>query len=177
MNETSIGRLDAHLSDSLVRLLESHDLKPRSVEPGPDSERAEFAATIGFTGQGLKGALVIMAGRATLRSSLPGDLRSREATDELLADWGGELANQLLGRLKNRLWASGVEIALGTPVGFAGEEIAHFSPEPRVRRRAAAMVSGELVIVELELECAPELELGEAGPVDDGLPDGDFSLF
>ena len=35
------------------------------------------------------------------------------------ADWAGELANQLAGRLKNRLQAFGVNMQLGLPMSFA----------------------------------------------------------
>jgi len=195
MNESSLALLDEYLADSLVKLLAAHGFEARldpdtgATEPSNDSATVglptistrawahrdgDFGAAIGFTGDRLKGALVLSLGRRSLVASMPEG--SRESA-EILADWAGELANQLLGRLKNGLWASGLEIAVGTPVTFVGVNLEHFSSDPMVLRRSACLVQTGRVVVELELDCAADIELGEPRARGDGLSDGEFSLF
>ena len=195
MNESSLALLDEYLADSLAKLLAAHGFEAQRdtdmVAPSAANDSAaagfpttsarawahrdgDFGAAIGFTGDRLKGALVLSLGRRSLVASMPEG--SRES-DEILADWAGELANQLLGRLKNGLWASGLEIALGTPVTFVGVNLEHFSPDPMVLRRTGCLVETGRVVVELEMDCAADIELGEPSARGDGLSDGEFSLF
>ena len=197
MNESYLARLDEYLTDSLVKLLAAHGFEAKpdpdthadAPPPGPDPtshSRAmrvfahrdgDFGAAIGFTGDRLKGALVLSLGRRSLVASMPENLRGRHETDEMLADWAGELANQLLGRVKNGLWSSGVEIAVGTPVTFVSVNLEHFSPDPMVLRRSACLVETGRVVAELEMDCAADIELGEPRAKIGGLDDGEFSLF
>ena len=198
MNESSLARLDTYLADSLATLLAAHGFEPkpemaseapdRSIDAGgyrvsPEADRGwahrdgDFGATIGFTGDRLRGALVVSLGRRTLISSLPTRPGRKHEDDEMLADWAGELANQLLGRLKNGLWSSGIEVALGTPVTFVGFNLEHFSPDPMVLRRSTCLVETGRVVVELEMDCAADIELAEAQAGNEGPFSGDVSLF
>ncbi len=177
MNATSLARLDSYLADSLSELFAAHDMSGVSQPDEISPRDGDFAAAIGFVGEGIKGALILSLGRAILIASLPENLRRKDATDEMLGDWGGELANQLLGRLKNGLWSSGIEIALGTPVAFVGEDLEHFSPDPMIVRRKAFVMETGTVVAELEIDCAADLELGEPKKSSEGLAGGEFSLF
>ncbi|HUX38815.1 MAG TPA: chemotaxis protein CheX [Rectinemataceae bacterium] len=177
MNATSLARLDSYLTESLAELFAAHGMTGVSHRDEISARDGDFAAAIGFVGERIKGALILSLGRASLVASFPENLRRKGASDEMLADWGGELANQLLGRLKNGLWSSGVEIALGTPVAFVGEELEHFSPDPMIIRRKAFVMETGKAVAELEIDCAADLELGEPKESFEGLAGGEFSLF
>lgn len=177
MNDLSLHRLDLLLGEALDQLLQSHDLVAEGEGRDSAAPSGDFSAAIGFTGAKLGGALILTLERASLLRSLPPNLRNSAPAEALLADWCGELANQLLGRLKNGLWVSGLEIALGTPVTFVAEELAHFCPRPRVQRSLERRLATGRALVELELDCEEGLELEEAGPSSSGLGEGEFSLF
>lgn len=76
---------------------------------GQVPEELHSAASIGFTASSLRGALVLALPENTLLalSPLSGPLKH-----ELRQDWLSELANQMLGRVKNKLLAWNVDISL-----------------------------------------------------------------
>lgn len=85
--------------------------------PGPAQiSSPPMCAVIGFTGESLTGALMIAADQQPIVATRP----TPQTTDR---DWLAELANQLLGRVKNRLLTFGVEIYVTTPVVLRGERI------------------------------------------------------
>src|SRR5262245_21945203 len=84
----------------------------------PDREAAvAFAAVIGFTGEALRGTLLLAPECAVLE-------RTQQVAGSSNRDWVGELANQLLGRVKNHLLRYGVEIHVTIPLVLRGERIA-----------------------------------------------------
>jgi len=123
-----------------------------------------YCAVIGFSGKAFRGSLVVGfsgAARAHLQEN------SGNADRDAL----GELSNQLLGRLKNRLLRHEVELYLGIPVVLRGE---HFSPVPRRELTALRfrLGKGDITIwIEIEcfdgftlrsepIECEPPMEEG-----------------
>src|SRR3981189_310354 len=65
-----------------------------------------LVASIGFGNcNGLRGTLLIVARPEFFRSIYPMDIAANEISDKALADWASEVANQLLGRIKNLLSA------------------------------------------------------------------------
>lgn len=95
----------------------------------------------------------------------------------MIADWTGELSNQLLGHLKKRFSAVGIDIALSTPTVFAGEGLRHFSrPSPLLRR--LLFVGGGALLVEFQAEFGSDFEIGEAGADQEAsLPEGEALFF
>jgi len=85
---------------------------------GPGIELRALAAVIGFTGTQLRGSLVI---------TYDNDLAMATCSDcgerVNILDWTGEVANQLLGRIKNKLLGHNVSIDLCTPVALSGEKL------------------------------------------------------
>ena len=80
-----------------------------------------YCAVVGFSGKSFRGSLVVgFSGAALAHLKEHGAGADRDAL--------GELSNQLLGRLKNRLLPHDLELFLGIPVVLRGE---HFSPLPR----------------------------------------------
>lgn len=76
-----------------------------------------YAGVVGFTGASMRGTLVLAPTRKLLERSYLG--MSCE-----FRDWAGELANQLVGRIKNQLRRYGVEVHATTPVILQGQVLA-----------------------------------------------------
>jgi len=97
---------------------------------------------------------------------------------EILQDWGGELANQLLGRLKSRLLAHGVTILLGTPTTVSGLDLRvrslpgelHFAPS---WLRAGA----DWLVVRLDAVATGEVTLSNSPEPAAAAKEGDILLF
>jgi hypothetical protein len=79
-----------------------------------------LAAVVGFTDARLSGSLVIMATADGLRRSHPNAAMGMPIDDRDVSDWIGELANQLLGRVKNRVVRCGLEFSMTTPTVMSG---------------------------------------------------------
>lgn len=104
------------------RLFESYGVDMRHVaeweQPKPEMV---YCGIVGFSGENLKGGLVLAGSQQALSASNPVESSS-------VRDWVAELANQLAGRLKSQLLAHSVEIYIATPVVLRGE---HLSLEAR----------------------------------------------
>lgn len=95
----------------------------------PDAEAA-LAALIGFAGPRARGNLLICAPLALLERSHPLAPQPPDEPAWDLADWMGELANQLLGRVKNRLVSYGLFVSMSTPTCLRGRRL-HSRPSSR----------------------------------------------
>ena len=177
MNPESLSRIDGFLSSSVTELFASHGLKLSEVEYRGQGIELPFASTIGFTSTRLVGVLVLTLSRDIAERSMPASLRKGELSEAIIADWTGELSNQALGRLKNRLYAVGIEIALSTPTVFAGKELRHFF-QPSAVYRSVMLEDGGAILAELQADCDAGLEIGEAaeGP-EDAPPEGEALFF
>src|SRR5688572_29747735 len=72
----------------------------------------EYAATIGFSADEVRGMLGLGMDAATLSQLTVLDREGQIASAE---DWLGEAVNQLLGRLKNKLIRYGVTVSIAVP--------------------------------------------------------------
>jgi CheY-specific phosphatase CheX len=162
MNQESLQRIDDFLSGSAIELFASHGLRVEACAYGAEGIDSPFAATIGFASDNLRGVLVLTLARQVAVKSLPSSLRSGNTGDEIVADWTGELSNQMLGRLKNRFHAAGIGISLGTPVVFMGKEMRHYSHASPIQR--SLHLDEGSILVEFHAEYERDFEIGEAGP-------------
>jgi CheY-specific phosphatase CheX len=155
------------LSESTGELLDSYHTVPSALPPRRhDIPREDLCiASIGFTGADVRGSLVIMAADEVLAASLSGVARD-EATDELFADWAAELANQLCGRLKNKLLRQGVLVTISVPsVLRASGAVHHSRPRPAGVGTAHFSSGTSGFTVSLDVLLAPAFIAGPA-PVD-----------
>ncbi|KYG00846.1 MULTISPECIES: chemotaxis protein CheX [unclassified Sorangium] len=124
MNSESWHRIYDELAASCVHLFRDNGVELRLLEH-QDSEATPGNAVvsfIGFTGDHLRGSLTIVAPVALITRCHP--LRERrQLDDDMVCDWASELANQLLGRVKNRLRHLGLIIVLSTPSAAIGEHL------------------------------------------------------
>jgi hypothetical protein len=145
-----------------------------SPDPIPCADELTVAV-IGFAGSQMRGSLVMGATRQALRLSHP--LAGR-ADDDSLRDWGGELSNQLIGRIKIRLLAHEIVIQLGTPTTMSGHELtlgaALKNPDCLPHRFA---IGDDWVLV--RMECVAEAGvalLGSPAPLPD-TDEGEMLIF
>lgn len=94
-----------------------------SEERGPGVTQGEaIVSFIGFLGEQIRGHLTILAPVTLITESHP-LRRTAEIDEAALCDWSCELANQLLGRTKNRLLELGIVIELSTPSTALGHRL------------------------------------------------------
>jgi hypothetical protein len=102
-------------------------------------------------GDSVRGTCLLAAPQGTVEAAAPRSAGAR--------DWVGELANQLVGRLKAKLMARGATIALSTPVVLRGVKL---SPLPRTDVAPVVFEStAGKVLVWLEVEIEDGFQLGE----------------
>ena len=110
------------LTEVTKELFETYEHAVERVDTS-DAEAAgkdlTLGAAIGFTGEYVRGVLVIALDEEMARCLNPVS-KTNPHTDY---DWIGELANQLLGRLKNKLLSYSIEVALSTPVVVHGSQL------------------------------------------------------
>lgn len=144
--------LDDLVFDCSRELFDAYALQvePRDRDHFPSTEHLAMCGVMGFGGKEMRGALVLATTKEPLESTNPGRVDSQR-------DWVCELANQLMGRVKNRLLGAGVEIHLATPAGLSGENLC---PSPRMLRAPQVFAAaGGFVCVWIDCEFAKDFEL------------------
>src|SRR4051812_35288989 len=120
-NENLGSEVASLASSSCVDLFEAYGvpIAPNFV-PWQKNDERMFCGVIGFVGARIRGTCLLAGTRAPLEGSCPEGGRLR--------DWVGELANQLVGRLKTKLLARGVPTIVTTPAVLSGIRL---EPIPR----------------------------------------------
>jgi CheY-specific phosphatase CheX len=114
-----------------------------------------YCGAMGFVGAKLRGSILLAATKMAVERSCPPNGVAR--------DWTGELTNQLVGRVKTRLLARGIETMLATPLVLQGE---HIAPVPRRKLNPGCFsCQPGVVLVWVDVECDSDFELG--APSDD----------
>lgn len=85
-----------------------------AIPPPERKARVELAAVIGFVADQARGNLTIATSAPVLRASSPAGG---------IHDWLGEVSNQLLGRIKNKLAPYGLSIDVTPPLVVASGEV------------------------------------------------------
>ena len=112
------GVVDRIVVRSTEELFAAYEVEVTKM-PDPDQGRVDdvgYVGVIGFTGKAMRGTLVLAPTRTLLLRAYPGASELR--------DWAGELANQLIGRIKTQLRRYGVEVHVTTPVIMRGQCLA-----------------------------------------------------
>jgi len=134
-----------------VELMQAYGVQLSPRPSWVESDEVMFSGVMGFVGDAVRGTCVLAAPLRTIEAAAPKNAGAR--------DWVGELANQLVGRLKAKLMARGATIALSTPVVLRGMKL---SPLPRTDVEPVVFAStvGD-VLVWLEVEVEDDFRLGE----------------
>jgi chemotaxis protein CheX len=137
-----------------------------------------LAASIGLGRPDLRGAMVLVGPPALFEATFPAELAVSTPQTQDLADWAGEMTNQLLGRLKNRLSPLGLDFSVGSPIVLHGDHLhlrLHDGPDSigcRLRVRHQRLD----VYIEVTREDGNPLLAAGAHPVSSA-PEGDTVLF
>ena len=140
------GAIDSFVQGSLVDLFAAYNV---AVAPRPRTLRIssptlpDMSAAIGFSRQpsGQQGRLSL-----SLPSSLL-ELMSPSTVGSLQSDWTRELANQLMGRIKNRLLPFNVRLRLGVSSGIESAKLAQrLEASQDLRVYTGRALRGELVV-------------------------------
>lgn len=178
MNSESWDRIHEELASSCVHLFRDNGVELRRLDDAASEATPGNAVVsfIGFTGDHLRGSLTIVAPVALIMRSHP--LREqREIDEDMVCDWASELANQLLGRVKNRLRHLGLVIVLSTPSAAIGEHLrAREEQSEGFRRLLFAAGNDRLVVLFDALAPDNALELEEVN-MPDPQPEGEVLLF
>jgi hypothetical protein len=131
------------------------------------SDEAVLSGSMGFVGPRLRGTCLLASSEGPLIASCPAGGRPK--------DWIGELTNQLVGRLKTKLLARGVEVFLSTPIVLTGARI---RPVPRGLLTPTVLACAEgHVLVWLEAESGQDLTLVSEHPSPNPGSEGDIFIF
>ena len=121
-------------------------------------------AVIGFDGPQIRGSLMLICtfqGAARSRPARLGgaaQLSSGVSRDWILVrDWTGELANQLVGRVKNRLLVFGIGFQIATPMALSGRGLALAVRKPINARTLVFGRGEECIRIVIDLASEPPL--------------------
>jgi hypothetical protein len=150
-------------AESCVELLAAYGIALTPLPPVWDQhpDDAILFGIMGFVGDRMRATCLLGVNQRLLDATCPEGARLR--------DWLGELSNQLLGRLKMKLTARGLNIALTTPLALSGVRL---TPLPRAGVGPMVFASDRgAVLVWLEIESEPDAALSpetclEHGPGD-----------
>jgi CheY-specific phosphatase CheX len=107
------------------------------IAPQMPPGEAMVAGVVGFTGVEMRGTLLLVSAFEVIAAARPPELRQRPLSKEsfsdwiLVRDWSGELANQVLGRIKNRLHRYGVTFDVSPPTALSGAALTFATPKGR----------------------------------------------
>lgn len=150
----AVSLVDGLVLDSTRALFENYGVKLEldgsSVAKMLPS--VQLICTIGFSSPALSGSLLLAIPDPVLVQTLP-------TPDANLADWIGELGNQLVGRLKNQLLNYEVTINLALPVVVSGGELSLPAKARRLMRHIAFVSDWGRLFVRTEMEISPTIEL------------------
>lgn len=132
--------------------------------------RAELTlvSVIGFAGREISGSLVLGTTAEPLERSKPRAASAR--------DWIAELANQLLGRIKNKVMRQGIEFFAMPPAVVSGSHLAPVTSGADFRPWVFATPGG-IVCLWIELTSALELHPDRALQAEEIPAEGDVILF
>jgi CheY-specific phosphatase CheX len=139
-------------------------LTPTTAEMALKVDDLHVGALIGFDGPQIRGSLMLICTFQVAARSRPArlggvaPLSSRVSRDWILVrDWTGELANQLVGRVKNRLLVFGIGFQIATPLALSGRGLALALRTPMNPRTLAIGRGEECVRIVIDLAAEPPL--------------------
>lgn len=155
--ETTSGLVREELAELLARF-GAPSTTP--MADGPPERGRWIMSSIGCSGHEARGALTLVASPAFWRAIA--DRSSGASSDAMLSDLAGEMANMLMGRVRNRLLALGLEIHQATPTCAFGDAIVLSDPGDAHTRWLSFVTRGGAVHARLDAFFSPDLVLSTA---------------
>jgi len=157
-----------------IDLFEAYGIALRDCETCELTDDATIMAAVGFAGEEMRGALAISLATSAVKAS---NVITASPTADQDRDWTGELANQLLGRLKNRLVRFGAQVSMGTPLVFAGSRFLVHSPKQSPNIRLGFTTDHGPIEVWIDTVFSPDTVLVEASDPADACEEEGTLLF
>jgi CheY-specific phosphatase CheX len=153
------------------------EICPERSAPAPIEhvEHVELGSIIGFRGTSVRGGLAFVAPMELISEILPVP-RSVEHPDAQMRDWSAEIANQLVGRFKNKLSARSLDFDVGAPVCFTGKAIRFVFLPDAEGVSLCFRASSSSIHVHLDCSLEPQDDTRDAGDVRI-VPEGEMLLF
>ena len=163
---------DRIVRDCCQELLVTYGLLDEAHASSVKSAPREVAlcGMMSFRGQQLRGSVVLTASNGVLNVSCPAGAASQ-------CDWICELANQLAGRVKNRLLARGIEIQLATPVALNGQALRPLTAKRRDCEVFAGLGGTFCVWADYELTAGFSFPLDAPSGCEPVIAEGETLLF
>ncbi len=167
MNERLNELMGTFGREAMTELFQAYSL---DTEPSSAAQVADdpIVGVIGFTASKLRGNLALLVPTGVIRATQSG-------SDPM--DWTGELTNQFLGRLKNKLIGWGVALELSTPLVVAGLSLRLQEPAGSQSQRVDVKTSAGPVHALISVRTAEGFELLEAPVGDPIAAEGEMLLF
>jgi hypothetical protein len=133
IDAANLAILGETLQLSCVELMAEYGLTAHPTQAQAQPQAASeppvsvLVAGVDFKGNELRGTVALWATRTVIAETTRGAV-GLDATDQDLPDWTCELANQLIGRMKNKLRSYDVSLSLNVPRLIAGsglQELGH----------------------------------------------------
>jgi hypothetical protein len=139
-------------------------------------------ASLGFTSELAKGTLLLVARAESLRASHPMVAMGAAVGDSDLADWSGEITNQVLGRFKNAILPYGLTLNMSVPSVLNGSSLrlATYQKGERILRGVrteSGLVFGMALVVVFEQGFDASSIDSSAAPRSDARKEGGGVLF
>jgi hypothetical protein len=167
---SSTQLLESIVVQACLDLFAAYDVTLTATDDPPGGDGFALCGVIGFSADGARGMLMLAVTGEPIGSSGASGAEPERA-------WIAELANQMLGRVKNRALAHGATLTLATPLVLRGQ---HLAPVPRVElapHQFRASTGGH-VCLWFEVEVDDGFALTEQpGDVAGSVQEGDALLF
>ncbi len=150
-------------NEMVATLMEEYGVTVEGLTPGHHENSMDLVALIGFSGDHIHGTLAFAATSSLISAS---NVLSANPSEAECRDWIGELSNQLLGRVKNRLVAHGPVLSMGTPMVVSGREMQPMYGKHDLASQNRFSTSIGLGEVWIQVTMAPEFHLDEEPAVD-----------
>lgn len=147
------------------------------TDPPHSSADAMVAGILGFTGERLGGVVATVALVETVKLTLPSSSREN-ATTRTAMDWIGELTNQLVGRVKNKMLRYGAGFMMSPPTTVRGLELNVVPKDVETARWLRFRTPNGFIWTMIELEVDRSLTLAaQEGDGSQVAAEGDMMLF
>jgi hypothetical protein len=163
--------IEACVNDSCISLFQDYALQLARADHLSVIEGAAllFCGVVGFSGDQMRGTLLLATSREPLGRTSP-------TSDASLREWIAELSNQLLGRIKNKLFLHGVTLHLSTPIVLRGQHISPLAKDGELLPHAFTC-DGGVVCVWFDAELIAGLDLNQMVEDPGLISEGTSTLF